>query len=300
MPNPTGRGHGREEWGTEEILEAIRKHHLRSGAAPRSSDWDRASTDHPGTSTVRIRFGSWNNALVKAGVPAIPLRREWSRSEVLLALRADARKNGRAPTSRDWHLASEEHPCGRTVTRMFGAFDVAVKEAGLDSPPRRVQAPIKVSEDEITSAIRRETAVLGRAPMTTEWSGNGGERPSYGSILRTFGSWRAALLASGVDERELTSSGPGQGWTRPKIIAAIVTQTTLSETPPGKNNWSRGSSGEHPNEATVRAVFGSWAQGLEAAGLGENDPGEATSRKFSLTEAFDPSMAAYKRSDSFA
>lgn len=56
-------------WTDGAILEAISSFYRRTGNAPGTRTWDRAGASHPGTATVKRRFGSWSRALAAAGVP---------------------------------------------------------------------------------------------------------------------------------------------------------------------------------------------------------------------------------------
>jgi hypothetical protein len=55
-------------WTREAILFALRKWAHEYGEAPRSTDWNRASLDHPTKNTVRDEFGTWNKGVRAAGL----------------------------------------------------------------------------------------------------------------------------------------------------------------------------------------------------------------------------------------
>ncbi len=59
----------RRRYTDDEILDAIHRWHAEHGEPPRSGDWRRLSDEHPSTSTVKVRFGSWANAIEAAGFP---------------------------------------------------------------------------------------------------------------------------------------------------------------------------------------------------------------------------------------
>lgn len=55
-----------KRWSEEAIIEAMREFERETDCWPRSSDWTVASEDWPSASTVYLRFGSWQAALVIA------------------------------------------------------------------------------------------------------------------------------------------------------------------------------------------------------------------------------------------
>jgi hypothetical protein len=68
------------------------------------------------------------------------LRRGWTDSQILAALRAHARQHGgQAPAAQEWFRASSRHPATSTVTKHFGSWHRAVCVAGLEP---RSAAPI--------------------------------------------------------------------------------------------------------------------------------------------------------------
>jgi DNA invertase Pin-like site-specific DNA recombinase len=72
---PDGREYDRaaprcyKHWSTSAVVRALRDDTRAAGRPPRSTDWFRAAPDHPCSTTVRERFGSWTAALEAAGLP---------------------------------------------------------------------------------------------------------------------------------------------------------------------------------------------------------------------------------------
>jgi len=57
-----------QKWGDQELLDAIKRWaDEHEGRPPRWVDWERAIPGYPTSFTVRIRCGSWNDALEMAG-----------------------------------------------------------------------------------------------------------------------------------------------------------------------------------------------------------------------------------------
>ena len=71
---PDGREYDRaaprcyKQWSSSAVVRALQDATLAAGRAPRSTEWFRAAPDHPCSTTVRERFGSWTAALEAAGL----------------------------------------------------------------------------------------------------------------------------------------------------------------------------------------------------------------------------------------
>ena len=120
-------------WSDDEIIAGLQEWAARYGRPPNSCEWIAGSPDRPGSLCVRRRFGSWERALKRAGLKANARRqgRYWTDAEIKQALRAWARRHGRAPKARDWTRAQQSHPCARSVAHHYGSFQAAVSAAGL-------------------------------------------------------------------------------------------------------------------------------------------------------------------------
>ncbi len=71
---PDGREYDRsaprcyKQWSTPAVVRALQDAAFAAGRPPRSTEWFRASIDHPCSTTVRERFGSWSAAIEAAGL----------------------------------------------------------------------------------------------------------------------------------------------------------------------------------------------------------------------------------------
>src|ERR1700733_11134353 len=92
----------RRRWDRDEVIEALERWAALEGQAPSSEAWLGGRYAHgrwareypqwPSSGVVSSRFGSWNAALVAAGLPAKPYG--YSDEEVVEALRTDAVRLG--------------------------------------------------------------------------------------------------------------------------------------------------------------------------------------------------------------
>jgi hypothetical protein len=87
-------------------------------------------------------------------------------------------------------------------------------------------------------------------PSTPRW-------PPPSIVVRRFGSWHAALTRAGV--------APPR-WTAADMLDALRRFTAQRGRPPTARDWPRACD-EHPSASMIADTFGSWAAGLDRAGL---------------------------------
>jgi hypothetical protein len=105
---------------------------LKSAPTARFDGHDGVSRPPENPAALRVRKGDWTVALRTAGIPH---RRgePWHREEIVHALVAWARANGRSPKYADWGTATRGHPNNTTVIHHFGHWTSALRIADL--PP---------------------------------------------------------------------------------------------------------------------------------------------------------------------
>lgn len=129
-----------ERWSRAAMIAALREDYARLGRAPTADgDWKYADPDRPTGCTVRRRFGSWNAALVEAG---LPLNRPgkpiyWTKDRVAEVMLDWLFTHGRWPLLSDWHHAHPDgyYPSHYQVRRLFGGWFRAQKYAGRALTP---------------------------------------------------------------------------------------------------------------------------------------------------------------------
>ena len=258
----------RNSWSAVEIIDAIRVFAEQEGRAPTGRDWSSLpESDHlrPTTTAVVKCFGSWNDGLAAAGFA--PHRRDWSREEIVAALRESAQRHGKLPRASDWTRTSLPgelaHPSWATVVDHFGGWDEALRAAGFEPPPR---SPRSWSAAEIIASIKAFAEREGEPPKKTDWKhlpASGPPRPNAWAVEQCFGSWSKGIEAAGFAPRQ-------RHWDRDEIVAALREFAQRHGEPPKSSDWKRVSSPSeppHPNQEIVRVRFGGWGAALEAAGL---------------------------------
>jgi hypothetical protein len=242
------------EWDRVEVLEAIATFARKHGRPPTYVQWQRGTSEHPAGATVRRLFGSWSEGLIAAGV-AEPAP-TWDRQSIIEAIRAWAKKHGRAPTQEDWHASDPagQRPIYATVVRHYGSWPAALEAAGV--LPARLR---RWSREEVIEAMQAFTHKHGRAPTTADWHAKSHEHPGPDAARRWFGSWNDALIAAGVRT-------PKPVWNEQRILLAIQAWTATHGAAPTQKDWkATDPAGQWPSYEMVVRHCGSWPAALHTA-----------------------------------
>lgn len=176
--------------------------------------------------TMQKRFGSWNEALHKAGL-AVAKRVGIPKDELVAdLLRVSGALGTKVVTAADYA------PIGQfavvTFQRTFGSWPAALQAAGLVvSPLARSQA----STEELFSNMAAVWESLGRQPKQADLVAPR-SKLSHDVYVRRFGSWRAALEAF-VDSANSPEQAPS-ALPQPKTV---VSQAEVSRTLPRDPSW---------------------------------------------------------------
>lgn len=114
-------------WTHDEVLDAIRAWAREHGKAPPKQTWDTTDGTHPSSATVRRMFGTFSEAVRRAGLE--PGRELWTPERITAAVRAFVDDHGRPPTQTEWRESAPDHPCLSTVHNRFGSWAAAIKSA---------------------------------------------------------------------------------------------------------------------------------------------------------------------------
>jgi len=139
------------------------------------------------------RFGSWQEAVDRAGFEPRDQKTELTTEELIDALHALATELGESPTT------TQMNDHGRYWSKVyrdrFGSWDDALDAAGLD--PIDLGANRRVSDDKLLAALERLAEKQGDTPTMADMAAKGGYSPT--TYQRHFGSWNAALDAADLD-----------------------------------------------------------------------------------------------------
>jgi Homing endonuclease associated repeat len=126
----------RRDWNAEQLARALRSAARRLGRTPMAKDWNRMAPGFgwPHSATVMRRLGnrSWQQAIDSAGLERRS-RSAWAAEGVIALLRADSYRRGRPPRAHEWLNRDPGRPTRDQVTNLFGSWNAALLEAGLDT-----------------------------------------------------------------------------------------------------------------------------------------------------------------------
>lgn len=112
---------------------------------PSASDM-RSNKNYPDVSIIQDRFGSWNNALLAAGMEVN--KKVYSKEELIDILIQLKDKLGRTPSVHDFQ-ATPNLPCYPLFRLKFGSFNNALRDSGL-----KVNVRDTYTDDELITLIR--------------------------------------------------------------------------------------------------------------------------------------------------
>jgi hypothetical protein len=173
----------------EELIKELKDAASTLDHAPSMSELTRMKS-YPNPSTYVERFGSWNDALKKAGFEKTT--KLISDEKLLQDLKDAAKELGRTPTYLEM-AGMKKYSNPRTIADRFGSWGNSIKKAGLE-PVRK-----GYSDDELFSHMRRLKTKLERLPTFVEMLSDG---PSPYTYKNHFGSLKKAKQA--FEEHELS------------------------------------------------------------------------------------------------
>ena len=148
--------------------------------------------------TIVMRFGSWNEALKKAG---LVLERGHFKTHLYCEsdddffedVRAIATQLGRNYVSIEEYAKYGKYSHGSKVKK-YKSWDAIMRASGLESTPFRTGPNLKYSDEELYQEIKRVWDKLGRVPLSTDFDKNE-FNIDIKAFTRRFGGWRKALEA---------------------------------------------------------------------------------------------------------
>jgi hypothetical protein len=231
----------------EDLLDAIRRvaDHVDADNGPTLQQFREHSSI--ADTTIMRRFGSWNDAVAKAGFEPNAPETAIPKADLLDELQRLREELGRIPTG------DQMNDHGRysrsTYQQWFGSWSDALTEAFNDTS----EAGAHVSNDELIAELHRVADEHGTPPRFEDMRHHGAHRAR--TYAKRFGSWDDALQAAGIDAptREIPTAD---------LIADLYRlRDQLGERPTSTDVAREGEYGL----ATYQRRFGSWGAAAAAA-----------------------------------
>lgn len=115
----------------EECLDALKRFKAEFGCVPKYVDLKAKRKGYPSGGCIVYRFGTWNNALKKAGLKTATIPR-YTNEEYLDAFRRFEKEFGRVPRHKDFCFGREGYPAASSVVGRFGMWNEALRRAGFE------------------------------------------------------------------------------------------------------------------------------------------------------------------------
>lgn len=235
-------------YSTDKLLTILTKLAADLGRTPTRREMDERDGT-PDSGTYRRAFGSWNDALRKAGLK--PGRRaSISDDELLSTLCAVAADLGYTPTIADMRTR-DDVPSVSTYQSRFGSWSQAHQEAGLEPRTQEIH-----TDGTLLEGIADLAAKVGGQPTADQMD----ERGPYAVSVyqRAFGSWTAALQEAGFDPIQYRYADE-------ELLDALHQITTdLGHSPQVTDAMKHD---DFPSLQVYYGRFGSWENALEQAGV---------------------------------
>jgi superfamily II DNA or RNA helicase len=216
-------------------------------------------------SVFHDRFGGISNAQAAAGlsVQRFMKTKKMSDADLIRQLQGLAKKLRRTPVQDDIEISSSKGEIASlsTYANRFGSYSKAVRLAGLNSTFRNDYTKAEVQRElkALAKKIKKTPAKcdVARAFRAGECT------VSTSACIKLFGTYNSALEAAGVK-----TSPMARRYTREEIIRQLKRLTKeLGRTPSCKDVQDASKKGRIAHPASISHKFGSFNNGLRAAGI---------------------------------
>ncbi|TWT89224.1 MucR family transcriptional regulator [Neorhodopirellula pilleata] len=217
-------------------------------------------------------FGRWEAALDAARVPK-RLRGKRTQYETADDVRQaiTARIEHQFPLSplELYYGSRSDIELWKKSFKHFGSWRKAVAEAGGAAKHIRQarQTPFS-TKAKVIAELRRRTAA-GQLLARREMSNDEDDKQLYAMATGWFGSWQAAVRASGIDPKTYHewNLNPKRKYTDPKHVLAAIRRRRREGHPLNARGFTHGDHQDVPLLYTARKLFGTLQKAIDAAGL---------------------------------
>ncbi|MFA7030583.1 MAG: hypothetical protein WC179_09930 [Candidatus Cloacimonadaceae bacterium] len=209
-----------------------------------------ADKSYPSSTVYARYFGTWNKALIEAGLEVNNFT-EYTPELLISELYRFIEENDRIPTFNDM-CGNNGYPHATTYSSYFGSWTNAVKVAGIDKKDFMKTHLIS----ELHRFVDNEGHIPSAPEMKREWG-----YPAKNTYARYFGTWNQALV-----EAELELHRPT--YTEDDLLDILIDYYDTYNKTPVSSDFT-GENG-YPSSVTYSEKFGSWNNALKLAGLDIN------------------------------
>lgn len=175
--------HSMQNYTNEYLISELQRYVTVNGVVPSAPNMTRSS-GFPASSVYVKRFGTWNNALISAGLPIFGYTDDFLIAEIHRFLL----ENSRPPTYNDM-TNDKGYPSAAVYDSHFGLWSKALEIAGIDK--------IEHIKETLIKDLYKFYINKGSTPITTDACNNNG-LASTETYIRYFGSWNNALIAANI------------------------------------------------------------------------------------------------------
>ncbi|SNX54162.1 hypothetical protein [Thermoanaerobacterium sp. RBIITD] len=240
------------KYSDEELIEYLKELYAELGRPPVKRDLKKYSYD-----AYRKHFGSFNNALIKAGLPVN--RRFYSDADILGWIQNFYKTNGRSPHVSDF---IKQFGDSKLFRNRWGTWANTLKTAKVP-----VRASFKsLSDDEMLDRLIEVCKMLGRVPKRLEFSKYG--LPSPTTYIEHFGMSAANLLKK---HGYIFIYSFRKNMSEDKLIDELKEIAELLGHVPSTLEMDRlAKNSLYSTTYIYKKVFGSWNNALKKAGFKPN------------------------------
>lgn len=228
-----------------------------NGRPPRVRD---LKDNKPQPKTIRTRFGSWEEALIAAGLDSSNQRQEYSDDYLLNLLRGYKNTYGYPPSSSDVDKV-ESYPSASLYTTRFGSYEKALSLAGLQRKQRKDNL---YSDEVLLQKFEEVCKHFERQPSYSEYEDYASQQetfPSIKTIRRRLGNLKTTARKLGHIGRS-----DKNGLSKEFLIEEMLRFNNRYGRPPINTDFD-GSYKDFPSRRSYINAFGSFGEALVAAGF---------------------------------
>ena len=235
----------------EELLEDIRAVADVVERSPSLQDY----RDHGAyaATTIYRRFGSWQDAVARAGFEPRDPEERIPTDELIDALQELGDEVGAPPTTTQ--MIEDGRYWSKVYRDRFGSWTEALEAAGFDPGDIDTQHA-RVPREQLLAELERLAEKHDGTPSSIQMAREGAH--AVETYRQEFGSWNAAIEAIGHEPRDRSPVSEEQ------LIADLERLADDLGTRPTSDDVTE--QGNH-SIATYQRRFGSWSAALEAAGF---------------------------------